>query len=233
MIKIFDALLNVLFPRRCAYCGRVISCEDLCCDECADDLPRIKGEVCRKCGREKSDCSCKKAEKFYDGLAAPFYFSGKVRRGIHAYKFRHWRRNAGVFGYEMAKTVSERFSDIKFDYITEVPLTKKSKSERGYNQCELLADEISKHLKTEHKKEVLSKIYETRKQHDISAVFRKGNLSGVFEVNDPAEVEGKTILLVDDVSTTGETLNECAKMLWLHNANAVYCVLAALTPKKK
>ncbi len=232
MIKIFDAFLTALFPRRCAYCGRVVKSEKLCCDDCAGSLPRIEGDVCCKCGREKKECSCRKAEKYYDGLAAPFYFTGKVRKGIHAYKFRHWRGNAEAFGYEMAKTVNERYGSIVFDYIISVPLTKKSRRERGYNQCELLAEELSKHLGLEHRKGVLSKIYETRKQHTISSVFRKGNLSGVFEVNNPSEVEGRIILLVDDISTTGETFNECSKMLWLYGAKSVYCISTALTAKK-
>ena len=233
MIKIFDAFLTAFFPRRCAYCGKVIKSEKLCCDDCAGNLPRIEGDICRKCGREKKDCSCKKAEKYYDGIAAPFYFTGNVRKGIHAYKFRHWLNSAEVFGYEMSKTVIDRFADIDFDYVTAVPLTDKSRRERGYNQCELLADELSRHLCIEHRKGILSKIYETRKQHTVSSVFRKGNLSGVFEVNNPAEVENKTILLVDDISTTGETFNECSKMLWLYGAKSVYCISTALTPKKR
>ena len=232
MIKILDALFTALFPHRCAYCGKVISSEKRCCDECADSLPRITGEICRKCGREKKVCSCKKSEKYFDGLAAPFYFMGEVRKGVHAYKFRRWRSNAEAFGYEMAKTVNERFDSVVFDYIIAVPLTEKSRRERGYNQCELLAEELSKHLNLEHRKGVLLKIYETRKQHTISSVFRKGNLSGVFEVNNPSEVEGKTVLLVDDISTTGETFNECSKMLWLYGAESVYCISTALTLKK-
>lgn len=233
MIKILEAFLSALFPRRCAYCGNVISSEKICCDECAVSLPRITGEVCVKCGREKSECSCKKSEKYFNSIAAPFYFTGKVRKGIHAYKFRHWRNSAEVFGLEMAKTVNERFGGIVFDYIVAVPLAEKSRKERGYNQCELLADELSKHLGFEHRKDVLSKIYETRKQHKISSVFRKGNLSGVFEVNNPSDVIDKMILLVDDISTTGETFNECSKMLWLYGAKSIYCVSAALTLKKK
>ena len=233
MIKIFDAFLNAVFPRRCSYCGKTVKPGMSCCDDCAVSLPRIEGEICRKCGREKKCCSCRNAEKYYDGLAAPFYFTGNVRKGIHAYKFRRWRTSAEAFGGEMAKTVRSRFESVDFDFIISVPLTDKSRRERGYNQCELLADELSRHLGIEHKKDILVKIYETRKQHTISSVFRKGNLSGVFEVNNPAEVEGKTILLVDDISTTGETFNECSKMLWLYGAESVYCVSVALTPKKK
>ena len=232
MINPFKAFLSAVFPRRCAYCGITVRPDVMCCDDCGVSLPRIEGEICRKCGREKKLCSCKNAEKYYDGLTAPFYFTGNVRKGIHAYKFRHRRGNAEAFGYEMAKTVRKRFDGVDFDYIISVPLTDRSIRERGYNQCELLAVELSKHLGIEYRKGVLLKIYETRKQHTISSVFRKGNLSGVFEVSVPSEVEGKTLLLVDDISTTGETFNECSKMLWLYGAKSVCCVSTALTQKK-
>ena len=64
-------------------------------------------------------------------------------------------------------------------------------------------------------------------------MLRKGNLTGVFDINEPALVEGKNVLLCDDVSTSGETLNECAKMLWLYGAKNIYCITLALTENKK
>ena len=77
------------------------------------------------------------------------------------------------------------------------------------------------------------KIYETDKQHGLKHYLRKGNLTGVFDVKNPDDVAGKTILLCDDISTTGETLNECAKMLWLYGAKEIYCISVALTKAKK
>ena len=78
-----------------------------------------------------------------------------------------------------------------------------------------------------------NKLYETRPQHGISYLFRKGNLTGVFDVGNPDAVRGKKILLCDDISTSGETFNECAKMLWLNGAEKVCCICLALTKSKK
>ena len=231
MNRFLDAIASAVFPHRCAYCGKVVSNSVFVCGQCEKSLPRINGTVCNKCGREKDKCSCKKAEKYYDGIAAPFYFKGNVRKGIHNFKFRRWIRNAEAYGAEMSKTVTERFGR-DFDFIAAVPLTDKSRRERGYNQCEILAEKLSKKLGIEYRKGIIIKLCDTKKQHLISPVLRKGNLTGVFDVPEPSTVEGKVILLCDDISTTGETFNECAKMLWLNGAKSVYCISVALTPPK-
>lgn len=202
------------------------------CYDCSKSLPRIVGKICIKCGREKGKCNCKGAEMYFSGLAAPFYFKDNVRRGIHSFKFRKSPEYSETYGYEMAKTVSERFGSIKFDYITEVPMTEKSKKNRGYNQCSLLANETAKHLDIEYKADVLTKMYETDVQHGLKLFLRRGNLTGVFDIENPELVKGKNILLCDDVSTSGETLNECAKMLWLYGAKEIYCIALAVTAKK-
>lgn len=233
MKKFLKALAKAFYPQRCAYCGTAIPHDELMCSECGRTLPRIEGEICVKCGRGKKECSCKNAEKYFEGLAAPFYFSGNVRQGVHAFKFRKCPDNAEAYSLEMAETVKERFSDIEFDFITQIPMTAKSEKERGYNQCDLLAKRIGENLGFEYKKDVLVKLYETGKQHGLKLYLRKGNLTGVFDVKDPSLVEGKTVLLCDDISTSGETLNECAKMLWLHGAKEVYCIAFALTQKHK
>ena len=112
-------------------------------------------------------------------------------------------------------------------------MTKKSQKDRGYNQCELLAKGISENTGINYKNGVLVKLYETDKQHGLKLFMRKGNLSGVFDVKNPSEVEGKTVLICDDISTTGETLNECAKMLWLYGAAEIYGISLALTKREK
>lgn len=233
MNEFLKTLVLTVFPRRCAYCGKVISSDRMMCMKCKDDLPRITGDVCRKCGRGKNVCSCRGAENYYDSIAAPFYYEGCIRHGVHSFKFRNGLRNYEAYSFEMAETVKERFINVDFDYVTEVPMTRKSRKKRGYNQCFYLAKGISENLGIEHKSGVISKIYNTKTQHEIKYYLRKGNLTGVFDIPDPSDVKDKTILLCDDISTTGETLNECAKMLWLYGAKEIYCIALAVTPYKK
>ncbi len=233
MIGILKSFIRSLFPKRCAYCGKVIASNRTMCCECELNLPRVKSDVCTKCGMEKVFCSCKGAEKYFAELAAPFYFENNVRKGLHAFKFRKCPDNAEAYCIEMAQTVKQRFSGVHFDFITEVPMTEKSLKKRGYNQCALLAKGISELLNIEHKPDLLVKLFDTQIQHGLSYYLRKGNINGVFDVADPVLIKDKTILLCDDVSTTGATLNECAKMLWLYGAKDVYCISCALTKSKK
>lgn len=232
MNSYFKALLKSLFPQRCAYCGKVISSDRLMCDLCKKSLPRIKGKVCTSCGREEEFCSCK-GEKYFKSLAAPFYYEGVVRNGMHRFKFRKGQQNAEAFCDEMTKTVRERYGNVTFDCLLAVPMTDKSIRRRGYNQIDILCRELEKKLDLKYENGAIIKLYETAKQHGISLVLRRGNLTGVFDVPNPEMVCGKTVLLCDDVSTSGETLNECAKMLWLCGAKDVYCIGVALTKQAK
>ncbi|MBQ2903961.1 MAG: ComF family protein [Clostridia bacterium] len=232
MINTLKRILFSVLPKRCAYCGSVITSDLLVCAECEKSLPRVTGNVCRKCGRGTDFCSCKGAEMYFESLVAPFYFEGNVRKGMHAFKFRKSPDNAKAYGKEISETILQRYDGIDFDFITEVPMTRKSVKERGYNQCALLCKSISENLGMEYRPGVLVKIYETEKQHGLNYNIRKGNLTGVFDVKNPEEVKDKTVLICDDIATSGETLNECAKMLWLYGAKEVYCVAAALTKKK-
>lgn len=233
MIKSIKQIVYSILPRRCAYCGRVIPSDLLMCAECEKSLPRINGKVCRKCGRGTDFCSCKGAEMYFESLAAPFYFEGNVRKGMHAFKFRKSPDNAKAYGVEVSETIRQRFDGVDFDFITEVPMTRKSIKNRGYNQCSLICKNISENIGIEYKQGVLVKLYETENQHGLSYRLRKGNLTGVFDVENPETVKDKTVLVCDDISTSGETLNECAKMMWLHGAREVYCVATALTKSNK
>lgn len=205
----------------------------LSCKECEKSLPRIEKSVCIKCGREKEECSCKKAEKYFTALAAPFYFEGNVRNGLHSFKFRNGSQNYEAYCSEMAKTFKKRFDGINFDYVIAVPMSKERKKERGFDQCALLAKKLAELIGVEYYPDALKKIYKTNIQHDLAYTFRKGNLAGAFDVAQPERVKGKTFLLIDDISTSSETLDECAKMLWLYEAKATYCITVAVTKRKK
>ena len=231
-MKFLKALSKALFPQRCAYCGKVTVAGTLMCRDCETALPRIKGKVCSACGRESEFCSCK-GEKYFTSIIAPFYYEGVVRRGLHVFKFRKGNQNGEAYCAEMEDAIRKRYKNVSFDCVVSVPMTKSSIRKRGYDQVDLLCKNLSKRLDISYETDTLEKLYETEKQHGISYLFRKGNLTGVFEVTVPERINGKTILLCDDISTSGETFNECAKMLWLNGAKEIYCVSVALTKQNK
>lgn len=232
-MKLIKFLDSWIYPDRCAYCGRVLFRGNFVCPKCEKKLPRINGVTCRKCGRENDKCHCRGSEKYFSSLSAPFYFDGCVRLGVHNFKFRRGLKSYKVYAEEMAKTVNNKLSAVEFDYITEVPMHRSNLKQRGYNQSSWLAKGIGEILGIEHKPSVLVKLIKTDNQHKINLYLRKGNLIGAFDVSNPEDVEGKTILLCDDISTSGETLNECAKMLWLYGAKEIHCITLGLTLSKK
>ncbi len=227
---ISEYVLSLFFPKRCIFCGAVIAPFDGICSDCEVKLPWITGEICHLCGHMKRDCVCKNRHgQFYEGIVSPLYYQEKVRYCIHNFKFRDERTFAKTLAVLMNNTRLAEYADINFDYVTYIPMNKKHQRKRGYNQGELLAREISQISNIPFGDQLLLKIYETDTQHQCgNPILRQGNVLGAFEVNSEFNVNGKTILLVDDVKTSGCTLNECSKMLYLNGADAVYCLTASL-----
>lgn len=223
-----ESALNILFTKRCKYCGDIIVPEAEICDNCSDNLPVISESICVLCGHSKADCKCKKHKNEYRAVAAPFYYDGGIKKAIHRFKFDSREYVGDTLAVDMAETVIREYSGIMFDFITFVPFSKAEKKSREYNQSELLANKLSKSLDIPAA-DVLLKLYETPSQHTLKQKERKGNVFGVYDVKPESSVSGKTVLLVDDIKTTGATLSECAKMLKLAGADTVYCVCAAIT----
>jgi ComF family protein len=130
-------------------------------------------------------------------------------------------------GTQMAHCVNDRYSDINFDVVTFVPLTRKRKRSRGYNQSQLLANQISKTLDIPCKT-LLKKVVSNRPQRSMRGNERRGNVFGVYDIVPNVDVTGKTILIVDDVKTTGSTVGECCATLKAYGANKVYAVTFAI-----
>lgn len=230
-----DYILSLFFPNRCVFCDKVIGPYDEVCSDCEENLPWIDGEVCHFCGCKKSDCTCKKRHgHFYERIISPLYYRDNVRKSIHKFKFRDEPQFSKVYAVLMNKMRLQEYSDIEFHYVTYIPMNEKQEKKRGYNQGRLLAKDISELSEIPFGDNLLVKLYETESQHGCkNSSQRKGNLFGVFDVNPDFDVTGKTVLLVDDVKTTGATLNECGKMLYLNGAVAVYCLTASLTHNLK
>ena len=123
------------------------------------------------------------------------------------------------------------FKDVKFDFICYVPFTLSQKLHRQYNQSELLAEKLSEKLNIPLN-DVMIKLFDTKSQHKMNFRYRVGNVFGVYDIKEDQDVTGKIILLVDDVRTTGSTLNDCARILKIRGADKVYCTVAALAGVK-
>ena len=135
------------------------------------------------------------------------------------------------FVERMSLFIKQGFSDVDFDIITYVPLHSLRKFQRGYNQSYLLARKISEILNIPLADNILGAKFRFKTQHSTSLKLRFDNVKNKYFCK--YKLNGKTVLLVDDIKTTGATLNECAKQLMISGANKVYCVTGLITDKKK
>ena len=221
---------QMFFPHHCYLCNRVILPRRHLCRDCAAHAPYILPPICDTCGRNEDDCVCGGHSRHYERCISPFYHKDRVRNGIFNLKEEDIAVSASGFASAMAEVVRREYGGIAFDGVTSVPLHKKDLYQRGFDQAASLARELALLLGVPYVP-TLKKITHTSPQKELTALRRRGNLLGVFDVTE--EVAGKTYLLVDDVVTTGSTLDECAKMLKIFGAEEVYAVTAAAALLKK
>ncbi len=226
---ILSRLLDLFYPRRCPVCGKVLPFGETQCTCHSLQTKRVDAPACEHCGAGLDRCTCQRTgELTLPHLAAPFYYCGKVRDDLLELKFHGEKTLAVQLGREMAVCFAVRFPDVQPDVVTSVPMTKKGERARGFNQSTLLAKQVAQQLLLPFSP-LLKKTRETEKQHACSETQRKTNLLGAFALQKNADVCGKTVLLIDDIKTTGATLRECAQTLKENGAASVYCLCCAVT----
>jgi ComF family protein len=227
-----NIIIKLLYPQRCKYCNNVIDIRREICHTCENTLNKIEGDICKLGGMSVTDCHCGHKKHYYKCVCAPFYYDGAASRAIWRFKFRNATNLSKVFAEDMAKCFDTYYKGYDFDLCTFVPSSNDAIKKRGYNQAQLLAKDFSELTNIECR-ELLLKTKETKIQHDLLSVERSGNLAGAIEVKYDEDLENKRILLIDDIKTTGSTLNECAKMLLIGGAAEVFCLTVAITNKKE
>lgn len=228
-MKIKDYLLRILFPLKCPLCGEIIPLVSESCSCCGENVTLISRNFCRHCGAEEEKCTCNEyGGSVLENLAGVYIYDGKIRSQIALFKFGKQKNFAKEFSLRMSERVAQVFSEADFDAVTFVPSSEKSMKERGFNQSELLAKGVAEKLFVPLT-DFLVKAKETELQHSLSAKERTENLDGAFAMKDGADVKGKTVLLCDDIKTTGTTLRKCADVLYENGAKEVYCLVLAIT----
>ncbi len=232
MKSLFSAVTALVFPKKCIFCGSLIfENKKNTCERCAKALPYIRGKICVNCGCEKKKCSCRGSVLYYDRIAAPFYYENEVKTCIHKIKFLSHEKYAENLAEYMYDAMAEQFKGERFDFIAYVPMHETDLKLRGYNQSEIIANRISDITGIPVKRDLIKKIYKTDKQFRQSATRRSGNVMGVFEVDE--DIGDCSVLLIDDIKTSGSTFSECGKMLYLNGAENVCCLCAAVVKAVK
>lgn len=214
-MKATQLLLDLLFPPKCTFCGGLLERSGLLtCPDCQRTLPWLEGPAAQT-----------KVE-FAARCVSPLRYQDSVRKSVHRFKFSGRRWYAKTYGVLLSQCVQDHLAG-EYDLISWVPVSAKRRRERGYDQSRLLAEEVGKHLGLEPV-ELLKKLKDNPAQSSLKdAAQRRVNVMGAYAAPWPERLEGKRVLLVDDVVTTGETLSECARTLRMAGAEDVVCVALA------
>ena len=207
-------LMDLLYPPRCAFCHDFVkNGKILICDHCRDNLPRTLNA-----GRQKTT--------FVSACIAPFYYEKDVKESLHRFKFFFCTGYARAYATYLADLIREEFGD-SFDLLTWVPISRKRMKKRGYDQSKLLAQAVGKLLGVRPVR-TLRKIRNTTPQSLTgSAEKRRENVKGAYAAWRPERFNGKRVLILDDIFTTGSTVSECARTLGKAGAAEILCATVA------
>ncbi|MBU1086165.1 MAG: ComF family protein [Candidatus Omnitrophica bacterium] len=236
--QITRGVFDLIYPRLCVFCrSKLYTSHDYnICAVCAAEIKPIKVPFCLKCGTSLDQISqiryngcgkCANKQYYFDQVLSACKYKGMLKHCIHLFKYKRKRKTKNILSDILIRFLQANFCPENIDLITAVPLHRHKLRERGFNQSELIAAKISSFFKIENSFNNLCRIKKTVSQVTLTAKQRQLNTTGAFSCKQPGEFKNKRILLVDDIFTTGSTLNECARVLKQSGAKKVTCLTIA------
>lgn len=223
-------MISLVYPDRCYYCGEYMyGNKILICKNCLRTLPLIKGNKCNVCGREEFCCYCKAGDFAFERNISFMRYDGPCKDIISRYKFGKIPQLSEFMGDELSKLIKTEYDGIHFDYVTYVPMHPINKLRRQFNQSELLAGVVAKYLGVPLVNS-LKKRFSFKQQKQLGKDERIKQIRDKFKSR--LKFNNSTILLIDDVFTTGATLNECSRVLINSGVDKVYTASFAISYKK-
>ncbi|PKM94909.1 MAG: amidophosphoribosyltransferase [Firmicutes bacterium HGW-Firmicutes-1] len=233
--KAMNKAISIVYPKRCLFCDEVLSFGEKkpICAECKPDATWVTGDICKKCGKPL-EChrldlcyDCSRKVKYYNEGRGMWVYEDSVKKAIHKYKYGNRKGYGKAFAEELYQFyVNNIHWDI--DCITSVPLHPAKLKERSFNQSALIADILGERLDIGVDNYLLSRTKNTIPQKDLTDSERILNVMDAFSINILSSSTGKNILIVDDIYTTGSTINSCAKILKTYGAYKVYFLTVAI-----
>lgn len=220
-------ILDLIYPRRCPVCQDIVPEQKLICPECQKKLPYVRQPRCMKCGKsvdtmEQEYCGdCQRIKKHYKRGYPVFVYAAPVKQGVMAMKYQNRREYAGFYSQEMLRLFGAEWRELRLDGIIPIPIHSHRLRRRGYNQAELLAKPVSCQLQVPLYNKLLVRSIDTLPQKELDDKERMKNLKKAFLFRENA-VELKKVLLVDDIYTTGSTIEACTEVLMQGGVEQVY-----------
>lgn len=224
-MKIWKIILGLLYPKTCCFCGKVNAYE--ICRECAEKIIYIKEPRCKKCGKpvryeEQEYCyDCQAHSHHYTQGRSIWLHKMPVSMSIYQFKYKNRRIYGTFYAKEMARLYGGKMREWGIDVIIPVPLHRKKKRLRGYNQAEILAKQLGKRTGIEVNAKAVIRTRYTRPQKELNDKERKQNLKEAFSVTEKWKPY-KNVLLIDDIYTTGSTIDTIAEELKRAGAGKVF-----------
>lgn len=228
----FLSLIDWIYPPRCIFCNSIIALNKYngfnICDRCNEVLPFMKQPYCSKCGKTVDSCNdicydCSKKEFSYEKGWIALEYNEMTKETIYKFKYQNCPNYSKTLAEIMYKAMDDKsILNYKFDLITSVPIHKNKLKKRGYNQAQLLAKQLSLKLKLPYE-DIIIRIKDTKPQSSLSPKERNNNLNQAFKAIDNKKIFNKKVLIVDDIYTTGATINACVdSIIDIDTNNIVY-----------
>lgn len=225
-------LYDVIYPRRCPICDDVLydpksPVRPKICKDCLGKITYVSPPACLKCGKQMEDeakefCyDCSKGTMVYKRGVALFSYSESIKASMYGFKYRNRREYAQFYGDGLVERYGDLIRTWHADVLVPVPLHKKRLRKRGYNQAEELAKALGQRLSIPVESQLLFRVKNTRPQKELKDKERPKNLENAFQIRENV-VKYKNIILIDDIYTTGTTINECARVLKNYGAVNIY-----------
>ena len=244
-MSIFRQFIDIIYPPRCHICQDFLwknrvkrDQEELSfCQSCFDGFSEISSPLCPICSRpffseteEDHLCEdCLRKRPFYDAVGAPYLYEGDLMAAIHQFKYAGRSYLANSLGPLLASFAKRWLNKADGCLMMPVPLHPKKLRERGFNQSLLLARHVASSMGAELDFLSLRRVRYTSPQTGLKSDERRKNVRRAFEIIDQKALKGRAVALVDDVATTGHTLNECARVLKRSGSKEVFCLALART----
>ncbi|MDE5756739.1 MAG: ComF family protein, partial [Clostridia bacterium] len=223
----------------CIVCGKELEEQSKygLCQECKENLSFLGDKICKKCGRlqfnEADYClTCQEHKRNFDFARSCVVYDDVAKDIVRGIKFGGKKYFAKYVANFLIKRYQKAFDGVDIDVVIPVPLTKKNRVGRGYNQSWEIAKRFADAVNLTADKDIVAKIKNTQEQAKLGGKEREENILGAFEVERPEAVKNKSVLIIDDVMTTGSTASEIARVLKKAKAKEVYLLTFASTKYK-
>lgn len=227
-----DAILGVFFPARCAICDKAIEYNRLICEECKNKVHTISGDTCMKCGKKLTGNNalycydCSRLHHEYDRGFAVFEYAD-IKKSLYRFKYSKRAEYAKYYAYVTADNLGATLKSLGVEAFIPVPIHKSRYNKRGYNQAQEYAKELSKLTGIDTMPKIIVRTKKTVPLKELSKNERQKNLKGAFKLlkND---VKLSSVCLIDDIYTTGATIDTIAGLLKDYGVKKVYYITVAI-----